>query len=749
MKLSLDLIFFNFFIKKVKKFKLSFSNIVETIEQDKIKISIPEKVFIHGKDKATISITLYDDSNNFGECKFNVYYGNNYAYIQTDRLSNLVYEIILQNMKSAKITEYGKIFNQLDNLGNNDRERLTLINYEQSSININEIDLNLFNIINRNTIESDIGFNQISVLSLDKKIFIVKPIKNRSEYDVNFFIEQKELLLKFKKDFNKFLNSSIYNYVKVRNEIYHKYRIIKQHGSLDLNRDDEYLNEIFNKNKFLDVELFFNYSLCIFFLDSETEFIYFNKNAIILCINKLENIKKELKKETNLSMYEKVRVIYTLFEVLLMKNSMFKNINELEKLNIRYLITSKKEENSIIDKCYKYYFSFVNSISEDSAIFPYLLNIDSGCGYYNKEPVYTFDLKNLNMIKSHLKQVFPQVIILCYIENGEVALTDSEFGGIIINEFYLTKLKNIDYNSSSSKIQEEQKDDIAMNLFLELIHEASGHKKYALSEEEVNSPKKIFNKNKKIITLKHPSEYVPDDNDAEYILTSDNNKEKGDSGHYLELCFGKYNNELIISILRNMEKKGKLIKYPELFTDDGKILQEYVTLRKKIEENNITINFKYETSIKDDIIQMKNELEKIQNINENINEKEPNSNIKLQNEYLNRKIKRDKEQIDNDNNNENKKKKYSLNYIKQYEGSEKVENKANNNIYEEKIEMNYNINDRESINIAKQKVEEKFKIDFKHPKLKKALINLQMKLDIDDPMHNYVSLLVSCFKVKF
>ena len=129
-----------------------------------------------------------------------------------------------------------------------------------------------------------------------------------------------------------------------------------------------------------------------------------------------------------------------------MREESFTKVYELIQLNIRYLITNEKKENSIMDRCYNFYNLFIDSITEESAIFPYLLNIDSGCGYYNQDMVYSFDLKTIDMIKSHLRQVFPKIIILCFIENGDVALTESEFGGIIINEFYLTKLKNIDYN---------------------------------------------------------------------------------------------------------------------------------------------------------------------------------------------------------------------------------------------------------------------------------------------------------------
>ena len=127
------------------------------------------------------------------------------------------------------------------------------------------------------------------------------------------------------------------------------------------------------------------------------------------------------------------------------------------------------------------------------------------------------------MIKAHLNQVYPKVIIFCYIEKGEEAMIESEFGGIIINDYYITKFNDLDYNSSSlQNITEEQKNDIAVGIFLKVIHEASELKKYALSEEENNSSRKIFNKNKKIVTLKQENDYVPGDNKCEYILRSYN-----------------------------------------------------------------------------------------------------------------------------------------------------------------------------------------------------------------------------------
>ena len=58
------------------------------------------------------------------------------------------------------------------------------------------------------------------------------------------------------------------------------------------------------------------------------------------------------------------------------------DIVSLNKIDIEYYILSECEENSIIDKSKKFFYDFVSKINEESKIFPYLLNIDSGIGYY-------------------------------------------------------------------------------------------------------------------------------------------------------------------------------------------------------------------------------------------------------------------------------------------------------------------------------------------------------------------------------
>ena len=325
MNPSLDLLFFYFSPKQVKKIKLSFQDKIENIERDKMAVPIPETVFKYGKNKIAVQITLYGESDKSEKSEnytFNLYYGKNSAYVKTDCFSKYVYELILKNMKNVKIEHGGKEFKELDNLGNKCRERLTLINYDYRDIQINGIIIDLSTIIFENTDSGHnkiSGFNQISVLDFENNIYIIQPIKEKSEYDANFFKDNKELILSFEKIFNSFLKASSSNYKDVYQNIKDKFKKIEQHGALDLNRDNDYLNTIFSKNSFLDLDLFWNYSLFYFFSGNSIEYMFFHQQVILTLIQNIKRIIKELKKNNELPLYEKIRVIYSSFTLLFMK----------------------------------------------------------------------------------------------------------------------------------------------------------------------------------------------------------------------------------------------------------------------------------------------------------------------------------------------------------------------------------------------------------------------------------------------
>lgn len=748
MSLILEMYFFCFSTNKIiNKCKLSFLDKIIEINSNKLTFHIPENIFIHGKDKIVVNLTLYSNQNISQNYKFNLYYGHNKINIQQDDLCPYVYEIILKNIKIMKIKGILFEFNELDNLENLNRKRLTLINYSISFIEINGKKLLLSNIVSENSVEIQNYFNQISVIDIENKIFIVQPIKEKSEYNVNFFKNYKDKIISFENNFTELLNCQ--NETDYKNKealITNNFNEIEDKNySLNLIRDNDYLDKIFEKENF-DINLFWNYSLIIFFLDNK-DFISSNIKIIKYYISILSKLKDEIIKKDKLKLYIKAGVIYTSFLSIFMRIAPLSNLEELEQLNLRYMIVEEREQNSIMDKVYNFYVKFVEGISENSSVFPYLLSIDSGCGYYKKELVYTFDLKNIHMLQLHLIQIFPKVIIFCNINEGDVALSESEFGGVIINENYITEFKNINYNSSSlTNITEAQKDDIAMNIFLDLFHETDGHIKFAFSEEGVSSPVKIFNKNNKLIELKYIGDYKSNDNDNEYILRNKNNK--GDSGHFLELSFGKYKNELIIDILRRIKNKGKLIKRPDLFNGYSKILYDYVSLRKQIEENNINFNNEYNISIEEEIKQMENVLKNIK--------KEKNKNIGPYDLLINinKKRKRIEENTDNNNvqNIQEKKKKLSLNSInfnRNLEGGEKKDEKKDNINYSETKPKEKNMSRNERFNNALNRVKQRF--NNSELKLYKKFIfrELSKNVNIDDPIYDDLCFLQQCYIIKY
>ena len=328
------------------------------------------------------------------------------------------------------------------------------------------------------------------------------------------------------------------------------------------------------------------------------------------------------------------------------------------------------------------------------------------------------------MIKNHLKTILPKIIIFYHYNCDEIAFTSSDFGGICINEFYLFKnisadLTYLDYNANSMLfINEDIKDEIAMNIVLDMFHESFGHNKFSLSSNGIDSPKKIVNAQNKKIQLKYVEEFVENDNNSEYILTSNN--KNGDSGHFLELCFGKHEDKLILKLLKNMKNKGKLINRPDLFTDSINKLKEYVILRTTAEKKNIKLNCVKELSIEEEMEEIKKLIKRKENI------------IRV---TLGRKTKRDfanyKESLNNSNTKGMKNKEIKKEKIK-----EMINNYENQTINELLFILPY----EEVFNIVKERVRKKYGFQFDSLFMRKVKTELK-KLTPNDKDYQDLSFL--------
>ena len=519
----------------------------------------------------------------------------------------------------------GKELNKLDSLGNKYRKRILLINTEDN-LKIDNESLNLYKIVlnNFDNKDSDTEFFQVSVIfqrdnneGRNKKQFIIKKIEEIVDIIQLDIINNKELLNNFLNDMNIIIKKDTF-FLSIDN-LKRKYKLIFDEVLPELNGDNEYINYLCVYNNLTDINQFYIFYLAQFFF--KNQIILNNQILLQSIIKKIEEDYKNIELD-KIKIPEKIKIISTFFSIY----NDCEEISHLKALKIKYFLFSERQKNSIMDKVYIFFEKFIELLSEESKIFFYLLQVNSGTGFCQKERVYTFDLSNLNMVKQHLKTIFPESLtIYNFYESKEHpgrAFCVTSTGGIALNEIFLLPSdkydKNIDYNSNNQNISENDSDDISMNIVLYLFHEFLGHKKFHNSEKGTLSPKKIA-KDNKLFKLKSENESYKKETNCEYILLSESNK--GDSGHFLEICYNKFNNETIFKLLLSLDNKGKLIKRPDLFVSSNNLLEKWVILRTIAKEKNIQFKFEDNMTIEEEIENM-NKIIDIEKYKEEQKEKE-------------------------------------------------------------------------------------------------------------------------------
>lgn len=707
---SLELNFFFLHQKFIVKFKLSFDDIIKDIEPKVYRFNLPDGLFNNGKDKSIVSITLYSKEE-YQDFPFYVNKGENRVYVGLDYLFWSVYQLIIYSKEEYTISQLGKNFDKFDSLGNKYRSRITLINTEPKFL-LNGESVNLNKIAHYNyedNSESQNEFYQISV-QLEKDIndnkmknqFIVKKIEEDNEIDdIKFILDNKKNLTDFWTELeNVLMNDNIimnYENLKNKNKDIFKMKIpyIKENNQYINNDNMDDLNSCF-------IALFVTIVL-------KKYSVLKGEKYLKEVFNKAKDNFKFISTKTNINNEEKLKILATY----LLLYSDCEDLSELDSIKIRHFIFNEKDNNSIMDKVYQFYQAFFNQLTEDSNIFFYLLQLNSGIGYSHKQKVYNFDLTTVESVKNHLNNLFPKFLTIYDYNNNKVrdyeAFCSQQTGGIAIDLNYLIqndKCKDIDFNSQTLNISENDANEIAMTIVLFLFHEFMGHKKFRNSVNKNSSPIKIL-RNNKIIQLKYELDFKKNDEKSEYILTT--KEGKGDSGHFLELCYNKFNDKLIMKHLINMKNIGKLLKRADLFIKSPELIEKYVTLRKIAEEKGMTFKFSDTMSIEEEISEM-------------------NSKIDID-QYM--KDKREKEEEDDKNNKSSltfKKSKYPKrkSHLKV---SEKVEKKNSSDEISQEEENSEEGDER----VKKRKIEDKEirrilkKFDFKYDE--DLLSNVENKMD--------------------
>ena len=605
----INLYFFHINNIYVTGLKFCFQRDIECIKNNICTIVIPEEFFKYGKGKRAVSYKVYggEEKKYLGERNMFLYYGENNAYFQLDFFGK-TFEYIFKGKNLNFEVKDGSIkFDKFDTFGTKDRKRLVLLNYLEDYIKINGTPFYSTIVYNNLKISNILSF-QISEINYINETYIIKEIIDFPKINFKDLTEEKDVLNNFFEGIKNLLeikDKDLYKnqYNEVRAQFTNSLNMRQIMKFLTLNGPKHYIMEMMDKETCLDLEIYWRLNLYVYFMKKKK----LSKNNIFFqkLYEKSLNMKIKLDNDQNLNLFQKIYILNNFFD--LVKSC--KNIKSLNSINIRYFLFSKSKPNSILSKVKKFFNEFIYSLTEDSYIFPYILKVDAGCGYYKSDKIFTYDIQNLNMIKFHLNQIFPDILFFYYKKNDTMASTSCQ-GSISINEYKLLKHDKQKYiskiNYEDEQIDKDLSDNIAMDIVLDFFHEYTGHKKFSEYEYYNDSPKKYFDNSGNLIELMpiiEGSNKHEEDN-KEYILSSSDNNE-GESGYFIELSFGKIGSKYVFDEMYKLKNKSDLLCRVDLFTNaSADKLKEYVSLKRIVEKEKFGIDLKNST-IEEQILKMK------------------------------------------------------------------------------------------------------------------------------------------------
>ena len=192
------------------------------------------------------------------------------------------------------------------------------------------------------------------------------------------------------------------------------------------------------------------------------------------------NIYEDLTNITNISFYEKICAITSLYQRL--KGDAENKENKKYIIGKYTLLNMNNINNDNI--CYKLVKDFINKIIENleekSFIFLPLLQANSGFNKYlnsdDEKEVFELSMINIDMFKKHLKLLFPKLIFLIrhpMIESKRSS-TDKMTGNIFI---YESSIFRNNLSKSVDEIIKSNPEDAAVTISFVILHEFFMHKK--------------------------------------------------------------------------------------------------------------------------------------------------------------------------------------------------------------------------------------------------------------------------------
>ena len=502
-------------------------------------------------------------------------------------------------------------------------KRLLLINFT-TIYNLFINDISLTNQIIKLSAQED--SSQISVVDLANRIFLSKavvPLK------FGFFFDKYDEL----KDKARYFSEEIENVLNKNNFTMNEYE--------DLFFKKELIKIIFYKFNFPKKILLNEYNKKEYFEFISSCSLYFimsnlkEKEQIKSTYKYFKDYKKRLENDLNLENYMRSLIIIEL-AMLMEKNN---NLDKFKDLDFKYYNTNKLEKYSPLKAAITFLDNFIKNLDEQSPFIYPLILINSGNFIYGQENAYGYGLINHEILKSHLQNAIPDIIITIndQEDSSDQGISNKKLGSVKLNLATKILLPLQYYNINTKMENKEKRDNLGLLLFIILFHEIFRHKKGGFSsttEDDIEicgSPKVFYDKEqKKILNLVNRNCLYSKYNDVP-ILRGDG---KEDGGYFLEYFIGKceygfYSEIIEIMLLNNINLN--FIFDVDMWNKNINIMRNYIRLKYivYIYDKNLLDKKKYsdigmeiyelENIIKEKKIDLKNvkKLNEIKNIEEN------------------------------------------------------------------------------------------------------------------------------------
>lgn len=303
-----------------------------------------------------------------------------------------------------------------------------------------------------------------------------------------------------------------------------------------------------------------------------------------------KNIFEELGKMSNVTIYEKICAVLSLY--MRLKGDCEHKENKNHLIGEYKLLNMKDNKIHCYNLVYKFISDIINNLEENSFIFLPILQVNSGfnnnINSEDQKEIFELSMTNVNMVKNHLRLLLPNLLFLIRYPtiHSKRGSTCKATGIIHIYESSIFK-NNIGIDIDTI-IQNYPKDAAVIISFV-ILHELFMHKKIRSNndfEKGKETPSKFIDPKYDIKNFYYTNNKKNLDPLSVYNKDKENDKkitEEGESGKMLEYFLENKNFE-VINYLKKYIGFGDLLDNIDLIVDKN-LDNLHTYIRNKIQDN--------------------------------------------------------------------------------------------------------------------------------------------------------------------